>query len=271
MSVNVEVKKVTVPRIINMKQKAEKISMLTAYDALISEILDQGGVDIILVGDSGGMVMGGYDSTLPVTMDEMILYTKSVRRGVKHALLVADMPFMSYQKSKESAIENAGRFLQEAGAEAVKIEGGQIVAGLIEKLVNYGIPVMGHLGLTPQSVNQFGGYGVRGKDKEMAEKLLFDAKILEEAGAFSIVLEKIPAMLAKEITEAVNIPTIGIGAGRDCDGQVLVSHDMLGMYDKFQPKFIRRYAELRSVMKSAFEDYIDDVKNSKFPNDDESY
>jgi 3-methyl-2-oxobutanoate hydroxymethyltransferase len=190
---------------------------------------------------------------------------------VKRALLVADMPFTSYQKSEESAIGNAGRFLQEACAEAVKIEGGQAVAGLIKKLVDYGIPVMGHIGLTPQSVNQFGGYGVRGKNKEMAEKLLLDAESLEEAGAFSIVLEKIPAALAKEITAAVTIPTIGIGAGRHCDGQVLVSHDMLGMYDKFQPKFIRRYAELRGVMKSAFENYINDVKNENFPNEDESY
>ncbi len=270
MSLNGELKKVTVPQIIKMKGR-EKISMLTAYDALMAEILDESGIDIVLVGDSGGMVMAGYESTLPVTMDEMIFYTKAVRCGVRRALLIADMPFMSYQKSIESAIENAGRFLQEGGAEGVKIEGGRPVAELINKLTGFGIPVMGHLGLTPQSVNRFGGYGVRGKDKDAAEGLLIDAKALEDAGAFSIVLEKIPAALSKKITETVKIPTIGIGAGRHCDGQVLVSHDMLGMYDKFNPKFVRRYAELRKIMKSAFEKYSDDVKSNKFPNDDESY
>jgi 3-methyl-2-oxobutanoate hydroxymethyltransferase len=271
MSVNHESKKITVPQIVKMKEQGVKIAMLTAYDALTAEILDESGPDIILVGDSGGMIMGGHDSTLPVTMDEMLLYTKSVRRTVKHALLVADMPFMSYQKSMESAIENAGRFLQEAGAEAVKIEGGSHVASLIARLTDFGIPVMGHLGLTPQSVHQFGGYGVRGKNREIARKLAEDAKALEKAGVFSLVLEKIPAQLAKEITRSVTIPTIGIGAGPDCDGQVLVTHDMLGMFDKFQPKFVRRYADVRSVMKSAFENYVSDVKEKKFPDKNESY
>ncbi len=271
MSVNTKIKKVTVPQVVTMKKKGEKISMLTAYDALMAEILDQSGLDIILVGDSGGMIMAGYETTLPVTMDEMLLYTKAVRRGVKRALLVADMPFMSYQKSESSAIENAGRFLQDGCAEAVKIEGGKAVSGLVNKLAGFGIPVMGHIGLTPQSVNQFGGYGVRGKEKEAAEKLISDAKILEDAGVFSIVLEKIPADLAQKITQSLKIPTIGIGAGAGCDGQVLVSHDMLGMYDKFQPKFIRRYAEIGSLMKSAFERYVKDVKTGDFPAKDESY
>jgi 3-methyl-2-oxobutanoate hydroxymethyltransferase len=271
MSVNREVKKITVPQIVKMKELGQKISMLTAYDALMAEILDDSGIDIVLVGDSGGMVVSGYDSTLPVTMDEMIWYAKAVRRGVKRALLVADMPFMSYQKSVESAIGNAGRFLQEAGAEAVKIEGGKAVCPLIEQLTSYGIPVMGHIGLTPQSVHQFGGYGVRGKDKEIAKRLLEDAKALEDSGVFCLVLEKIPAQLAQEITNKINIPTIGIGAGVNCDGQVLVTHDMLGMFDKFQPKFVRRYAQMRSAMGDAFKKYVEDVKNKNFPDDNESY
>ena len=271
MSINSEIKKITVPRILKMKEKGEKIAMLTAYDALMGQILDQSGVDIILVGDSAGMVMGGNKNTLSVTMEEMLMYTKSVHRGVKRALLVADMPFMSYQKSKESAIANAGRFLQEAGAEAVKIEGGQGVSELIATLVNYGIPVMGHIGLTPQSVHQFGGYGVRGNDKKVAEQLVSDAKTLEEAGVFSLVLEKLPAELARKISEMITIPTIGIGSGIGCDGQVLVSHDMLGMYDKFQPKFVRRYAELKSAIENAFNSYVLDVKEKKFPSADESY
>lgn len=271
MSINKETKKITVPCILKMKQRNEPIAMLTAYDALMAEILDRSGVDIILVGDSAGMVMGGYENTLAVSMEEMLFYCKSVRRGVKRALLVADMPFLSYQTGVSDAIKNAGRFLQEAGAEAVKIEGGHPVIEIIKNMIGFGIPVMGHLGLTPQSIHQFGGYGVRGKDDRIAAQLKDDALLLQDAGAFSIVLEKIPAALAKEITESLDIPTIGIGAGVNCDGQVLVSHDMLGLYEKLRPKFVRRYAELGTSMLLAFEKYIDDVKNLKFPGDEESF
>jgi 3-methyl-2-oxobutanoate hydroxymethyltransferase len=271
MSINKNVKKITVPEIVNMKKQGEKITALTAYDVLMAQILDDSGIDIILVGDSAGMVMAGYENTLAVTMEEMLFYCKSVRRGVKRALLIADMPFLSYQKSIEEAIKNAGRFLQEAGMEAVKIEGGKAVKAIVKKLVGFGVPVMGHIGLTPQSIHQFGGYGLRGKDDQIAKQLLEDAFILQEAGAFSIVLEKIPSTLAKEITNNLDIPTIGIGAGKDCDGQILVSHDMLGLYEKFKPKFVRHYAELGKSMREAFNSYINDVKNTKFPSENESY
>lgn len=271
MSINKNVKKITVPEIVNMKKQGEKITALTAYDVLMAQILDDSGIDIILVGDSAGMVMSGYENTLAVTMEEMLFYCKSVRRGVKRALLIADMPFLSYQTSIEEAIKNAGRFLQEAGMEAVKIEGGKAVKDIVKKLVGFGVPVMGHIGLTPQSIHQFGGYGLRGKDDQIAKQLLEDAFILQEAGAFSIVLEKIPSALAKEITNTLDIPTIGIGAGKDCDGQILVSHDMLGLYEKFKPKFVRHYAELGRSMREAFNSYINDVKNTKFPSEDESY
>ncbi|KAA3616947.1 MAG: 3-methyl-2-oxobutanoate hydroxymethyltransferase [Calditrichaeota bacterium] len=263
--------KITVPEIIKMKQNGEKVTMLTAYDALMAEIIDVAGTDIILVGDSGGMVMGGKENTLSVTMDEMVFYTKSVSRGVQNALLVADMPFLSYQVSTEKAIENAGRFLQEACAEAVKIEGGEIMAETISRLVSLGIPVMGHLGLTPQSMHQLGGFKIQGTKSKSAESLLKDAKILEEAGAFSIVLEKIPAKLAKEISDSISIPTIGIGAGAGCDGQVLVTQDMLGIFRKFKPKFVRRYAELGDEIEKSCRAYIKDVKNSSFPSENESY
>lgn len=271
MSINKNVKKITVPEIVNMKKQGEKITALTAYDVLMAQILDDSGIDIILVGDSAGMVIAGYENTLAVTMEEMLFYCKSVRRGVKRALLIADMPFLSYQTSIEEAIKNAGRFLQEAGMEAVKIEGGKPVKDIVKKLVGFGVPVMGHIGLTPQSIHQFGGYGLRGKDDQIAKQLLEDAFILQEAGAFSIVLEKIPSALAKEITNTLDIPTIGIGAGKDCDGQILVSHDMLGLYEKFKPKFVRHYAELGKSMREAFNSYINDVKNTKFPSEDESY
>ncbi len=271
MSVQKEVKRITVPLIRRMKEQGEPIAMLTAYDTLMAEILDQSGIDIILVGDSGGMVMAGHENTLSVTMDEMLHYVKAVRKGVNRALLVADMPFLSYQASVEEAVRNAGRFLQEGGAEAVKIEGGKAVLPVIERFVEIGIPVMGHLGLTPQSIHLFGGYGVQGKEAEVAEKLKEEARLLEKAGVFSIVLEKIPALLAKEITESLSIPTIGIGAGKYCDGQVLVSHDMLGLYEKFKPKFVRRYAELGKAMLEAFINYVQDVKQKEFPDDHESY
>ncbi|WP_456438945.1 3-methyl-2-oxobutanoate hydroxymethyltransferase [Caldithrix abyssi] len=271
MSVQREVKRITVPVIKRMKAQSEPIAMLTAYDTLMAELLDESGVDIILVGDSGGMVMAGHENTLSVTMEEMLHYVKAVRKGVNRALLVADMPFLSYQVSVEEGVRNAGRFLQEGGAEAVKIEGGRCVAPLIKRLVEIGIPVMGHLGLTPQSVHLFGGYGVQGKEAEIAAKLKQEAKSLEDAGVFSLVLEKIPARLAKEISENLKIPTIGIGAGKYCDGQVLVSHDMLGLYEKFKPKFVRRYAQLAKTMREAFINYVQDVKQRDFPDDHESY
>ena len=271
MSLQKDVKRITVPTIMRMKEQAEKITMLTAYDALMAQILDESGIDIVLVGDSGGMVMGGHDNTLAVTMDEMLLYTKSVRRGVNRALLVADMPFLSYQTGVNDAIKNAGSLMQEGGAEAVKLEGGAPVADIIKKLVDFGIPVMGHLGLTPQSIHKFGSYRLQGRNEGDEERFVHDAKLLQEAGVFSIVLEKIPAGLAATITDSVDVPTIGIGAGMLCDGQVLVSHDMLGLYEKFKPKFVRRYAELGRQMREAFINYIDDVKSQKFPSEDESY
>jgi len=271
MSITRENIKITVPQIIRMKAKGEKIAMLTAYDALMAEIVDESGIDIILVGDSAGMVMGGKDNTLAVTMEEMLFYTKSVRRGVHNALLVADMPFMSFQVSPEKAIENAGRFLQEAGAEAVKIEGGVAMAPTIRRLVEIGIPVMAHIGLVPQSMHQLGGFTIQGRQKERADELMRDARAVTDAGAFSLVLEKIPAVLAREISEAIRIPTIGIGAGPDCDGQVLVTHDMLGIFRKFQPKFVRRYAELGAAMEDACKNFVADIKAKKFPTKNESY
>ncbi len=271
MSVQKKIKRVTVPSIIRMKENGEKITMLTAYDTLMAKILDESGIDIVLVGDSGGMVMGGHENTITVTMEEMIFYCKSVRRGVNRALLVADMPFMSIRTTPDEALKNAGRFLQETAVEAVKIEGGRPVLDIIKKIVGFGIPVMGHLGLTPQSVHQFGGYGIQGKSDEMASRLKEDAAELEKAGVFSMVLEKIPAQLGLEISESLSIPTIGIGAGSDCDGQVLVSHDMLGLFDEFKPKFVRRYAELGKSMMEAFIKYIEDVKEIKFPSENESY
>lgn len=271
MSVNKKIKRTTVPAIVEMKRQGRRIAVLTAYDALMASILDASGIDIILVGDSAGMVMGGHENTLAVTMDEMLLYTRSVRRSVNRALLVADMPFLSYQTSIPDAVKNAGRFLQEAGAEAVKLEGGRAIEPTVCRLTELGIPVMGHIGLTPQSVHSFGGYGLQGSEKARADELKKDALALQEAGAFSIVLEKIPAALAKEISASLSIPTIGIGAGPHCDGQVLVSHDMLGLYDKFKPKFVRRYAEMGKEMMEAFIRYIEDVKEGNFPAEDESY
>lgn len=263
--------RLTIPDIIAFKKRGEKISALTAYDFLMAEMLDEAGIDIILVGDSAGMVVAGYPTTLAIGMEEMIYHTRIVARAVKHAVVVADMPFLSYQTSLEKGIENAGRFLKETEAQAVKIEGGEPVAELIGKLVDFGIPVMGHIGLIPQSIHKFGDYSLRGKDPEAAEKLKKDARILEEAGVFSIVLEKIPTALAAEITSSVRIPTIGIGAGPHCDGQILVSHDMLGIFDKFKPRFVRRYAELGKEMRDAFGRYIQDVKNGEFPSPKESF
>ena len=271
MSTQASMSKVTTAVIRDMKRKGEKIAMLTAYDYPTALIVDEAGVDIILVGDSLGMVILGYDSTLPVTMDEMIHHTKAVSRAVKHAMVVGDMPFMSYQVSAEDALYNAARFLQEAGAQGVKMEGGREVAEITRRITSAGIPVMAHLGLTPQSVHKFGGYKVQGKEDASAKRIIEDAKLLEEAGAFSLVLECVPATLAKAVTESLTIPTIGIGAGVDCDGQVLVLHDMLGMFEKFIPKFVKTYAKLNVQMKESIQQYIDEVKRSIFPEKKHSF
>jgi 3-methyl-2-oxobutanoate hydroxymethyltransferase len=271
MSTQASMSKVTTAIIRNMKKKGEKIAMLTAYDYPTALIVDEAGVDIILVGDSLGMVVLGYDSTLPVTMDEMIHHTKAVSRAVKRAMVIGDMPFMSYQVSEEDALYNAARFLQEAGAQGVKLEGGREVAEITRRITSAGIPVMGHLGLTPQSVHQFGGYKVQGKEDASAKKIMEDAKILEEAGAFSLVLECVPATLAKDVSESLVIPTIGIGGGVHCDGQVLVLHDMLGMFEKFIPKFVKTYAKLNVQMKESVQQYIDEVKRSVFPEKKHSF
>jgi len=265
------VKKVTTSDLIEMKKNEEKITMLTAYDYLMASQLDECGVDLILVGDSVGNVLLGYENTIPVTMEEMIHHCKAVSRGVKRAMVIGDMPFMSYQASIEEAVRNAGRFLKEARVEAVKLEGGREVFETIRRIVDSGIPVMGHLGLTPQSVYKLGGYGVRGRGEKQALKILEDAKGLEEAGVFSIVLEKVPASLAKKVTEQIGIPTIGIGAGVDCDGQVLVTHDMLGLFEKFKPKFSKRYSEVGKEMKNCYRKYIEEVKDKKFPGEEHSY
>ena len=271
MSKQASMNKITTAVIRDMKRKGEKISMLTAYDYPTAQIVDEAGVDIILIGDSLGMVVLGYESTLPVTMEEMIHHTKAVSRAAKHAMVVGDMPFMSYQVSVEDALYNAGRFLQEAGAQGVKLEGGRDVAEITRRITSAGIPVMGHLGLTPQSVHQFGGYKVQGKEESAAKRIMEDAKILEEAGAFSLVLECVPSTLAKEITQSLTIPTIGIGAGVDCDGQVLVLHDMLGMFEKFIPKFVKTYANLNVQMKEAVTQYIDEVRKGIFPEKKHSF
>ncbi len=254
-----------------MKQTGERIAMLTAYDYLVARYLDQVGIDIILVGDSLGNAVHGYETTLPVTVDDMIYHAKAVKRAVKNALIVVDMPFMSFQSSLDEAVKNAGRIMKEVGVGAVKLEGGSYIADIVRHLVRIGIPVMGHLGLTPQAINKFGTYEVRAKDPDEAAELLRDAKVLEEAGAFAIVLEKIPAGLARKVSASVSIPTIGIGAGPHCDGQVLVVYDMLGLTEEFQPRFVRRYEELAETMRKAFAGYIADVKGGKFPSKGESY
>ncbi|MEK6601031.1 MAG: 3-methyl-2-oxobutanoate hydroxymethyltransferase [Candidatus Binatota bacterium] len=263
--------KVTVPEIKKMKQRGEKITALTAYDYSFSRVLDGAGVDILLVGDSLGSVIQGQESTLPVTLEEMIYHAKAVVRGRKRALVVADMPFLSFQVNLEEAKRNAGRFLKEAGAEAVKIEGGVRVLETIEQIVQMGIPVMGHVGLTPQSVHRFGGYKVQGKEKEERGTILQDALAVEEAGAFSVVLEGMPMGLAQEITRRLSIPTIGIGAGIHCDGQVLVVHDMLGLFDMYTPKFVKRYADLRGVMTDAVKNFVAEVREGKFPDEEHSF
>jgi 3-methyl-2-oxobutanoate hydroxymethyltransferase len=264
-------KPVTVPEILGRKASGKKITALTACDYAFARLLDPTAVDIVLVGDSLGMVALGYENTLPVTMDEMIAHTRAVRRGLHQALLVGDMPFMSYQVSVEEAVKNAGRFIQEAGAAAVKLEGGQRAAETVAAIVGAGIPVMGHIGLTPQSVHQFGGYRVQGKTFLDARQIRQDARHLEKAGAFALVLEGIPADLAGEITADVKIPTIGIGAGPLCDGQILVLHDLLGLTDGFTPKFVKRYAELGALAREAVEHYIEEVQAGSFPAREHSY
>jgi len=264
-------KKITIPCLRKMKEKGEKISCLTAYDWITASLLDSARVDLILVGDSGAMVFAGHENTLPITVDQMVYHTQAVARGVKQALIIADMPFLSFQISPEEALKNAGRFLKEAGADGVKVEGGAPMAETIRKMTSVGIPVMGHLGLTPQSIRLFGSYRVRGKDEVEAEAARRDAKILEEAGAFSMVLEKIPSTLAKEITQSISIPTIGIGAGPHCDGQILVTHDMLGLFETFKPKFVKRYAELAQTIRDAVKNYTKEVKEGKYPSAKESY
>ncbi len=260
-----ERKKVTTRLVQAMKTRHEPITMLTAYDYPTALVMDQVGVDMILVGDSLGMVVLGYESTLPVTMDEMIHHCKAVARGAKYALLVGDMPFMSYQVSTNEAVKNAGRFLQEAGMNAIKLEGGRERAETIRAIVSTGIPVMGHLGLTPQSVNKFGGFRPQGRDAGAAYKLLEDAQVLQDAGCFSLVLESIPGRLAELVSQRLDIPTIGIGAGVGCDGQVLVTHDLLGIFERFTPKFVKHYANLSGEMRRAFTEFKADVKAREFP------
>ena len=271
MSVQKRTKIVTTHQLMAMKERGEKIAMLTAYDFSMAQILDSAGIDILLVGDSASNVMAGHETTLPITLDQMIYHAQSVVRGVKRALVVVDMPFGSYQGNSSEALRSAIRIMKESGAHAVKVEGGQEIKESVKRILNAGIPVMGHLGLTPQSIYKFGTYTVRAKEEEEAHKLIEDAKLLEKMGCFAIVLEKIPAKLAKEVAENVSIPIIGIGAGNGVDGQVLVIHDLLGITQEFNPRFLRRYLNLYEEMGNAISKYVDDVKTRDFPNDEEQY
>lgn len=263
--------KITTQTVVEMKNRGEKISMLTAYDYTMANIIDRAGIDVILVGDSASNVMAGYETTVPMTLDQMVYHASCVVRGVDQALVIADLPFMSYQVTAKEALISAGRMMKEAGVHGVKLEGGSAIVDTVKRIVNAGIPVMGHLGLTPQSIYKFGTYKVRAKEEAEAEELVRDAKKLEESGVFSIVLEKIPAVLASEVTGSVSVPTIGIGAGSECDGQVLVIHDMLGLNKEFKPRFLRRYADFHTTMTNAVQKYIQDVKNVDFPNENEKY
>ena len=263
--------KITVPHVLKMKQRGERITCLTAYDYSFARILDAAGVEMLLVGDSLGCVVQGGANTLAVTMDEMIYHTRLVARGCKRALVIGDMPFMSYQIGTEQALRNAGRFFKESGAEAIKLEGGVAVQDSIRAIVTAGMPVMGHIGLTPQSVHQFGGYKIQGREKDRREALLRDAIAVQESGAFAIVLEGIPQDLAGEIIDRLTIPTIGIGAGVQCDGQVLVIHDMLGLFDDFTPKFVKRYADMKQTMLGAVKEFVGEVKERKFPAEEHSF
>jgi 3-methyl-2-oxobutanoate hydroxymethyltransferase len=266
-----ERKKITPVDIQTMKREGKKITMLTAYDYPMALLEDRAGIEIILVGDSLGMTVLGYENTLPVTMDEMIHHTKAVTRGAKYALIIGDMPFMSYNTSERDAILNAGRFMKEGGADAVKLEGGVSVKDVVKAIVRAGIPVMGHIGLTPQTISMLGGFKVQGKDAQAAQKIIDDALLLEDAGAFSILFEAVPAPIAKRITERLKVPTIGIGAGVHCDGQVLVVHDLLGLFDRFLPKFAKRYVNLSDLMLQAFKSYREEVSQGIFPTDQHSF
>lgn len=271
MSVTKEIKRITTETLRKMKFEGEKISMLTAYDFTIATLVDKAGTEVILVGDSAANVMAGHETTLPITLDQMIYHSQCVVRGAKRALVVVDLPFGTYQSDPQRALDSAIRIMKESGAHAIKLEGGEEVAESIRRIVNAGIPVMGHLGLTPQSIYQFGSYKVRAKDDAEAQKLLDDAKLLEELGCFSLVMEKIPAGLATKVTESISIPTIGIGAGNGCDGQVLVVHDMLGLNNEFKPKFVRKYLNLEDQVVGAIGQYVADIKSTDFPNSNEQY
>ncbi len=266
-----EVKRITTHVLKNMKVQGEKISMLTAYDYSMARILDEAGIEVLLVGDSASNVMAGHETTLPITLDQMIYHAQSVIRGVKRSFVVVDLPFGTYQGNKMKALESAIRIMKESGAHAVKLEGGKEIVGSIKKILSAGIPVMGHLGLTPQSIYKFGTYTVRAKEEEEANRLLKDAALLEETGCFGIVLEKIPAKLGKQVSEQISIPTIGIGAGPHTDGQVLVTHDLLGITKDFKPRFLRRYLDLYGTIKHAAQQYMLDVKRQDFPNEKEQY
>lgn len=264
-------RKVTTNRLLKMKERGEQISALTAYDMIMGRLLDEAGVDLILVGDSVSTVIQGLDTTVTVTMEHMLYHASLVSRGVERALVVGDLPFMSYQVNSDEALRNAGRMVQEAGVEAVKLEGGHYLCDTIARIVRAGVPVMGHLGLMPQSIHKYGTYQVRAKTDKEADELRRDALALEQAGVFAIVIEKVPQELATEVARSVKVPVIGIGAGPGCDGQILVTHDMLGICTRFNPRFVRRYADLADEMSRAFKAYVGDVKANEFPNDDESY
>lgn len=271
MSVNKEIKKITTNTLQKMKAAGEKISMITAYDFSFAQIFDSAGIDVILVGDSASNVMAGHETTLPITLDQMIYHASSVVRGVNRCLVVVDLPFGSYQGNSKEALNSAIRIMKETGGHSIKLEGGSEVAESIKRIVDTGIPVMGHLGLTPQSIYKFGTYTVRAKEEEEADKLRKDALLLQEAGCYAIVLEKIPASLAEEVSKSLAIPTIGIGAGGACDGQVLVMHDMLGINTEFKPRFLRQYLNAHELVTGAVQQYIKDVKSSDFPNEKEQY
>lgn len=271
MSTYKDVKRITTHILQEMKQQGEKISMLTAYDFSLAKLVDTGGIDIILVGDSASNVMAGHETTLPITLDQMIYHASAVVRAVKRALVVVDLPFGSYQGNSSEALRSAIRIMKESGAHAVKLEGGSEIRESVERILTAGVPVMGHLGLTPQSIYKFGTYTVRAKEEAEAAKLISDAKMLEEIGCFGLVLEKIPSQLAKKVSQSLHIPTIGIGAGGGADGQVLVLQDMLGINKEFNPRFLRRYADLHQVITSAISQYVEDVKSQDFPNEKEQY
>lgn len=266
-----EYKRITTRSLIEMKRNNEKIAMLTAYDYTMAKIVDHAGMDIILVGDSASNVMAGHETTLPITLDQMVYHASSVIRAIERSLVVVDLPFGTYQGNSRNALDSAIRIMKEAGAHAVKLEGGKEIAESVSRILTAGIPVMGHLGLTPQSIYKFGTYTVRAKEEDEAQKLLEDARLLEELGCFALVLEKVPAKLGKKVAESLHIPVIGIGAGNGVDGQVLVTHDMLGMTHEFSPRFLRRYLDLYKEMHTAFEQYIKDVKSRDFPSDEEQY